>query len=423
MEQNTAIQRRYMRPLPSRRKHALLALCTITACLGFLYITAEHFGSAEDARVSGSVPIAAAALPPASDSLSGDSEALPDLLAGDVGEGENPTLAIADAQTAQAADAAPRDALGNLVGADNSAQSAPAVSTLPTITTAQRLPANGPRVITIDGKPIDGSDEALPPAPISGLTQSSPFGKIPVISPSGLSSFDAYKRPFVPSAGLEPVSLIIGGLGVNSALTERAINELPADVTLSFAAHASGLNSWISKARAKGHEVLIELPFESKNSNAGEPGADRTLMVTRNTSANPRHLNWLLSRGQGYFGVTNYNGDVFLTRADAAAPLLGRMAELGLSFVFDGSYSAPTLSALASTAELPYGSGYTLIDTIQDRTIINSKLERLSAAATAGSGPIGVGFTYPETITAVKDWASGLKAQGLELAPASSALR
>ena len=142
-----------------------------------------------------------------------------------------------------------------------------------------------------------------------------------------------------------------------------------------------------------------------------------------NTGANPRNLNWLLSRGQGYFGVTNYNGDAFLTRADAAAPLLDKIARTGLGFVFDGSYSAPTLEALASTAKLPYASGYTLIDTVQDGALISSELERLNAAATAGGGPIGVGFTFPETITAVKDWAGGLEAQGLVLAPASSALR
>ena len=417
MEQNTAISRRYMQPLPSRKKHALLALCSITASLGFLYIITEHFGDADDARVSGSVPIAAAALPPASDSLSGDSEALPDLLAGDVEDGENPTLAIADAQIEQAAT---RDALGNLVGGDNSAP----VTTVPTSPTINIAPAtNGPRVITIDGKPIDGSGEALPPAPIAGLSASSPFGQIPAISAGGLTSFDAYKRPYNAAAGLEPVSIIIGGLGVNSTLTERAINELPADVTLSFAAHARGLNAWIAKARTKGHEVLLELPFESAEFNASEIGADRTLMVTRNTNANPRNLNWLLSRGQGYFGVTNYNGDVFLTRADAAAPLLDKIARTGLGFVFDGSYSAPTLSALASTAELTYAAGYTLIDAVQDGAVINSELDRLSAAATAGSGPIGVGFTYPETLAAVQSWADGLEAQGLELAPASSTLR
>ena len=430
MDQNSTIQRRYMQPLPSRKKHALLAISTITACLGFMYLAAEHFGSPQDARVSGSVPIITAALPPASDSLSGDSEALPDLLAGDVEDGENPTLAIADSQAAASAHSSEqRDALGNLAGGTphrtsdsaGAAPSQPNIITVPTISTAPST--SGPRVITIDGKPIDGSDKALPPAPISGLTQSSPFGQIPAISAGGLTSLSAYKRPFTPAAGLESVSLIIGGLGVNSALTEQAINELPADVTLSFAAHSRGLNSWIAKARAKGHEVLLELPFESAEFNAGESGADRTLMVTRNTDANPRNLNWLLSRGQGYFGITNYNGDVFLTRADAAAPLLDRLARLGLGFVFDGSYSAGTLPALASAANLPFASGYTLIDTVQDGALITSELERLSAAATSGSGPIGVGFTYPETLSAVKSWTAGLKAQGLELAPASAALR
>jgi len=81
---------------------------------------------------------------------------------------------------------------------------------------------------------------------------------------------------------------------------------------------------------------LIELPMESADFNAAEPGADRALMANRNAAANQRNLDWLLSRAQGYFGVTNYNGDMFLTRADVAAPILDKLAKSGLSFVSDG---------------------------------------------------------------------------------------
>ena len=275
----------------------------------------------------------------------------------------------------------------------------------------------------IDGAPIDGGASPLVPAPISGLTKMSAYGRVPAISPAGMTPLSAYKRPFSVTSGKRPVSVIIGGLGVNRGLTHQAIDELPAEVTLAFAAHAPGLQNWINQARAKGHEVLIELPMESAGFNPAEPGSDRALMASQNSAANMRNLDWLLSRAQGYFGVTNYNGDRFLTRADVAAPVLDRLSKSGLSFVFDGSITAPSLSALSTSAKLPFARGYTLIDPQQDTSIIQSELTRLTAQAQNSGGTIGVGFAYPETIAAVKNWAGSLDTQGLTLAPASSTLR
>jgi polysaccharide deacetylase 2 family uncharacterized protein YibQ len=396
-----------MEPLPSRKKHVLLVLSFLTVIIAGGYVLTDVFGNETDAEVKGTVDVAAMPLPPASDSLDGNSEALPDLLAGDVPENVNPTE-IAGPQT---------DALGNPVNANGPA--APSTQT----STSAPVSASGPRTITINGKPINQSDTALVPAPIAGLTKSGPYGRIPAISAAGMTPLSAYKRPYTSIAGKRPVSVIIGGLGVNRRLTNQAINELPADVTLSFAAHAPGLQNWVNQARAKGHEVLIELPMESESFNPSEPGADRTLMASQNIAANTRNLDWLLSRAQGYFGVTNYNGDRLLTRADVAAPILDKLSQSGLSFVFDGSLNAPSLSALSSSAKLPFARGYTLIDPNPDSVIIQSELSRLSAQAKNSAGTIGVGFAYPETIAAVANWTSKLDRQGLKLAPASSALR
>jgi len=292
-------------------------------------------------------------LPPASDTLGGDSEALPDLLAGEIPENVNPTEIVKPEV----------DALGNPVGASVDTPKEP--SPLPSVSTQQPTTTSGPRTITIDGAPIDGSGSALIPAPISGLTKVSAYGRIPAISASGLTPLSAYKRPFSAVSGKQTVA----------------------------------------------------------DFNPAEPGADRALMASRNAAANMRNLDWLLSRGQGYFGVTNYNGDRFLTRADVAAPILDKLAKSGLSFVFDGSVSAPSLSALSSSARLPFARGYNLIDPQQDTSIIQSELSRLNAQAQNSSGTIGVGFAYPETIAAVRNWAQGLGSQGLTLAPASTTLR
>jgi len=401
-----------MEPLPSRKKHALLAACTIAVILGTLSIMTSFLGRASDAVNKGTIAIAPAPLPPASNTLQATSDALPDLLAGDVKENVNPTEIIAKTAT---------DALGNPISPTPSPQSPSSSLAVDVITPPPS--SNGPRVITIDGKPIGGTQSALVPAPIAGLTKISSYGQVPAISRAGITPLSAYKRPFSPQAGSNTVSIIIGGLGVNRGLTQQAIDELPSEVTLSFAAHASGLQGWVNKARAKGHEVLIELPLESNQFDPSEPGADRTLMISRNISANPRNLDWLLSRAQGAFGVTNYNGDLFLNRADAVAPLLEQLSKMGLSFIFDGSISAPSLQAISTSAKLPFASGYNLLDVQPDTSSIEAELARLSASASRGISPIGVGFTYPETISTVKSWTNAINSQGLTLAPASHALR
>lgn len=396
-----------MEPLPSRKKHLLLALCFLTLIIAGAYLLTNIFGNANDAKVKGTVEVAPMPLPPASDTLGGDSEALPDLLAGEVPENVNPTEIVKPEV----------DALGNPLGGSQ------LETTQTVLTPPQPRSTSGPRTIMIDGAPIDGGGSPLVPAPISGLTKMSAYGRVPVISPAGMTPLSAYKRPFAATSGKRPVSVIIGGLGVNRGLTNQAINDLPADVTLAFAAHAPGLQDWVNQARRKGHEVLIELPMESAGFNPAEPGADRALMASQNSASNMRNLDWLLSRAQGYFGVTNYNGDRFLTRADVAAPILDKLSKSGLSFVFDGSINAPSLQALSTSAKLPFARGFTLIDPQQDTSIIQSELTRLTAQAQNSTGTIGVGFAYPETIAAVKNWASSLDAQGLTLAPASSTLR
>lgn len=414
-------RRRYMQPLPSRRKHILLVACCLAVIFGSLSIFTNFLGSSEDAKSVGKLAIAPPPLPPESDTLAASSDALPDLLAGDVPDKVNPTETLSKITEVQNITT---DALGNPI---NSPNSSPATSIElfqgPAQSAVSFPRSNSPQVITIDGKPINGQSAALVPAPISGLTALGPYGQVPAISSSGVTPHSAYKHPFSLNSGKTTVSIIIGGLGVNRAITQQAIDDLPSEVTLSFAAHSSGLQGWVNKARAKGHEVLIEVPLESNQFDTSEPGADRALRVEKNTSSNPRNLAWLLSRAQGAFGVTNYNGDKFLNRADAVAPLFEKLSQMGLSFVFDGSVSAPSLSAISSSAKLPYASGFNLIDATPEPNIISSELSRLSDYAVQGAGPIGVGFAYAETIVAVQSWARNLESQGLILAPASSALK
>ena len=344
-------------------------------------------GDAADAVPGGKVDIVA--LDPATrpSPLDAPNTDLPDLLGDDVLMGDNPTIALVNEPET--------DALGNPI------DDAPEVPD-----TSRRIDVPAPA-----------------PALDPGLTRDSAFGPIPGRDARGRTALDRYRRPVRVQAGRKPVSVIVGGLGINGPITRRAIDELPADVTLSFAAHAPGLQSWIDSARAAGHEVLLELPMESATFDPGEPGANRALRADGTVEANRRNLHSVLSRAQGYAGVINYNGDRVLTRADIMAPVLNELQESGLGVFSDGSFDAPSLRALASSVGVPYAKSFGLIDPTADSVVINGQLSALTEFAQSNTTALGVGFAYPQTIDAVKGWSATLSGEGLTLVPATSALR
>lgn len=401
MRSATSVQRRRHLKLPKRRWHVLgaLALIGVSAALIGAFILSSPPDI--DANTSGDLVLEPIPQPLASTNLNSDETALPDLLAGDVEPGENPTaLAVTAPKT---------DALGNTIGdASGANQPSPPQNTPPPPQT------EGPKTILIDGQAIIGGSNTLFPE----LSTGGPNGPLPKRTADGNTALKAYSRPTRRVASRKPVSLVIGGLGINPALTDRAIDILPADVTLSFAAHSRGLQNWINKARTDGHEVLIEIPMESVGYNRSEPGAEYTLKAG-DPQANERHLHWLLSRGQGYFGVINYNGDQFLTRADAAAKTLDRFSQSGLGFIADGSFDTPTLPTLTRSVGLPFAQGFGVIDPNPEEALIAAELSKLGQEAASETAPIGVGFAYPETLAAVNKWIETLPEQSLQLVPAS----
>jgi len=311
---------------PQRKKVSLwrhlfgaLTLCLVIGLAAASYV--ELYGDAGDAIPQQRVEISSPPQAAAFDSLNGTGTALPDLL-GDVAVGENPTDAIAQKQQL--------DALGNPIpsGADDimAGQSEAADKAAPRSDTGE---------ITINGQSINSG---LVKAPVAGLTRTSPYGAIPAKASDGRTAFKVYARPYEAVPNTKPVSLIIGGLGINQTLTQRAINELPAEITLSFAAHAPNLQDQIDAARARGHEVLLEIPMESEEFDPAEPGADWALRVgSAAATQNKRNLDRLLSRASGYFAVTNYNGGLFLQRSDNVVPMMTALEAAGVGFVFDES--------------------------------------------------------------------------------------
>jgi len=262
--------------------------------------------------------------------------------------------------------------------------------------------------------------KALPRAPISGFVERTAAGDLPKIASDGRTPAQAYARPFAGAGNAPRISLIVGGLGMTSKHTMAAISELPPEVTLSFVPYAPNLQDWINKARAAGHEVLLELPMEAYD----YPNVDTgplTLVTTAKAEENVRRLNVLLGKTTGYFGVTNYQGARFATDAAAAAPVMKVLKDRGLVFIHDGAAARSALPQAATQTGLDFTVADRIVDSELTADSIDRELLALEALAIQNGEAIGVGFAYPVTIEQFRLWAEGLKSKGYQLAPASAA--
>ncbi|MGQ0531942.1 MAG: divergent polysaccharide deacetylase family protein [Caulobacteraceae bacterium] len=280
------------------------------------------------------------------------------------------------------------------------------------------------RVAVVEAPPANNGRPASPPlprAPLAGLTESGPNGPLPIIAANGRTPAQAYARPFSPQQGKPAIAIIIGGLGFNQNATTQAIDELPAEVTLSFVPYAQNLQGWIDRARQRGHEVMLELPMEPFDPDADDTGP-QTLLASAPAPQNISRLEQLLSHGTGYFGVTNYQGARFATSAQASTPIVQALRRRGLSFISSGIGQRTALSIEAQRANLPNTAADRIIDVRREADAIDDQLLNLEALALQNHSAIGAGFAYPVTMEQVGRWARDIEARGYQLAPASAVL-
>lgn len=266
--------------------------------------------------------------------------------------------------------------------------------------------------------PVRQVGQSLVIAPIDGLFEQGPGGPLPILDSNGLRPADAYARPFDGDAASPAISVIVGGLGLNSAYTQAAIDQLPADVTLAFVPYARDLQSWINRARADGHEVLLELPMEPFDYPNNDPGP-HTLLAEASPADNKQKLEWLLSRAAGYTGVINYLGNRLGGVEDPLTAIFGELEGRGLTVFHDGSGRRGVIQSAATNTEADLALVDRVIDANPFPDPIQNRLLELEALSLQNGQSLGFASPFPASIEAIADWASGLESRGYQLAPAS----
>lgn len=301
------------------------------------------------------------------------------------------------------------------------------------VSTALASPIEGPSIITLDADypaaeigneaPLSQPDrDAIAFGAHPGLIETTQYGMIPRVSASGERPFSAYARPSITPAtanGRALVSIVVTGLGLNQTTTLEAIDALPGAVTLAFAPYGGNLDQVTARARADGHELMLEIPLEPFDYPQSDPGP-HTLLVDQPPRDNLEKLYWLLARFGGYTGVINHMGARFTASAADFGPILEELGLRGLGYLDDGSSNRSVAPQLARGSQVPFLRAGSVLDANPSRSAILAELDALEARALRDGSAVATISALPVSISTLAEWAQGLDETRTVLVPFSA---
>lgn len=275
--------------------------------------------------------------------------------------------------------------------------------------------------IVIPGTGGAGSDNPIGPrsAIDPKLVEKTRHGGIPMIAADGTRPSAAYARPRELPANRKDaprIAIVISGVGISASGTADAFGKLPPTVTFALAPYATDVEKLAARALGENHEVLLQVPMEPFDYPDNDPGP-QTLLTSLTPAQNVDRLQYVMSRMQGYVGVTSYMGARLTASEPILAPVLREVAKRGLIYVDDGASSRSVAGQVAGTNGLPFAKTDIVLDATPTSTEIERALTRLEMLARDNGSAVGFASAQPGTIARIADWAKKVEERGFLLVP------
>lgn len=258
-----------------------------------------------------------------------------------------------------------------------------------------------------------GQDPRMAAIPNDDLLEETPFGRLPITGSDGRRPMDQYARPWSGTRGTR-IAIVLSGLGLSQTGTQRAIKQLPEEITFAFAASGNSLQRWMQDARRGGHEILLQVPLEPFDYPANDPGPD-TLLTSKPVAHNIESLHRAMGEITNYTGIMNYLGGRFLSDPKAMEPVMRDIGKRGLLFLDDGTSAQSKTAVIAKGTELPYAFADLQLDSQVDVNTILQKLDELERIARRNGQAIGVASAFDESIDAISKWSEEATMRGIEI--------
>lgn len=314
---------------------------------------------------------------------------------------------------------------------DGSARPGSADATAVTIEKGTPPPPGSKTVTIIDGSSgkrqdivipgTGGSDNTVGPRSSiePKLIEKTRHGGIPVIAADGTRPSTAYARPRDLPANRKDaprIAIVVSGVGISASGTADAFGKLPPTVTFALAPYAADVEKLAARALGENHEVLLQVPMEPFDYPDNDPGP-QTLLTSLTAAQNIDRLQYVMSRMQGYVGITNYMGGRFTASEPMLAPILRETAKRGLIYVDDGASTRSVAGQVAGSNGLPFAKTDLVLDATPTAAEIDRSLARLEMLARDNGSAVGFAAAQPGTIARIADWAKKVEDRGFVLVP------
>lgn len=228
-------------------------------------------------------------------------------------------------------------------------------------------------------------------------------------------------RPPIATDNARPrIAILVGGLGLSEDATKTAIETLPAAVDLAFVPYGTNITTTVATAKAKGHEVLLQLPMQSAQGTVSGP---HTLRTTETPADLAVDIKWLMSRFEGYAGVTNLLGAPVTANQAAMTGVLKAVASRGIPYIDDGTSRRSLAASVAAGMNAPAAQADVVLDATGNPAVVQANLERLMTMARAKGSAIGSANALSDHVGAIARFAGQLEARGFELVPVTALVR
>ncbi len=211
------------------------------------------------------------------------------------------------------------------------------------------------------------------------------------------------------------IAVVIEGLGLSQTATEAAINRLPTNVTLAFSPYARDLKRWIDRAKAKGHEVLIEVPMEGKAFPAEDPGP-LGLLTVLDAKDNAERLETILKAATGAVGIFDAQGSKFRESQEHVNAVFTKLKEANLFYV----QGRPGIRV--GESEIPTATADVVVDERPFRAAVDARLDYAERLAKYQGSSIAVMSAKPVSYERLALWLEQLQGKGVNLTPVSGVL-
>jgi polysaccharide deacetylase 2 family uncharacterized protein YibQ len=213
------------------------------------------------------------------------------------------------------------------------------------------------------------------------------------------------------------LAIVIDDLGLSPARTRQAI-ALPAPLTLALLSYGRELSSLSDAARARGHELLVHVPMQPKDTtwDAGE----NVLASSLSAGERARRLEWALSRFDGYVGINNHMGSAFTEDEAGMRAVLTTLRERGLMFLDSRTTPISAAPALAKRLGVPFAQRDVFLDNVKDPAAIAANLDQAAAVARTHGQAVAIGHPYPSTLKVLADWLPKARDKGVTVVPLSA---